>query len=86
MFFFMALLCISLFCTILYSVAYVNNLYLLFQYSIFFRFMYLELKEITRRFTDLRAVQSPEDRGFFIQILESVYRFTLGAAAGAVGM
>lgn len=26
--------------------------------------------------------QTPEDRSIFIQILESVYRFTLGSAAG----
>ena len=29
--------------------------------------------------------QSPEERGVFIQILESVYRFALGSIAGATG-
>ena len=29
--------------------------------------------------------QSPEERGVFIQILESAYRFALGAVAGATG-
>lgn len=31
------------------------------------------------------SLQSPEDRGIMIQLLESVYRFTLGAVAGACG-
>ena len=30
-------------------------------------------------------LQSPEERGVFIQILESVYRFALGSIAGATG-
>ena len=30
-------------------------------------------------------LQSPDDRGVLIQVLESVYRFTLGAIAGATG-
>uniref|UniRef100_A0A1B6EFM0 EF-hand domain-containing protein n=1 Tax=Clastoptera arizonana TaxID=38151 RepID=A0A1B6EFM0_9HEMI len=42
-------------------------------------------KQITNRLAEIHAVSSPEDRGFFIQILESVYRFTLGAFAGAMG-
>lgn len=42
-------------------------------------------KQITKRLTDVRAVQSPEERGVMIQILESAYRFTLGSLAGAVG-
>lgn len=42
-------------------------------------------KQITRRLTDLKAVDKPEDRGVFVQVLESVYRFTLGSIAGAVG-
>ena len=29
--------------------------------------------------------QSPEERGVFIQIMESAYRFALGAVAGATG-
>ena len=29
--------------------------------------------------------QSPEERGVFIQVLESVYRFALGSIAGATG-
>ena len=37
------------------------------------------------RLADIKAVESPSDRGFFIQILESVYRFTLGSVAGAMG-
>ncbi|XP_042206784.1 calcium-binding mitochondrial carrier protein Aralar1-like isoform X2 [Homarus americanus] len=43
------------------------------------------MKVITRKLTDIKAVQSPEQRGIFIQVLEQVYRFTLGAFAGAVG-
>ncbi|XP_018321792.1 calcium-binding mitochondrial carrier protein Aralar1 isoform X2 [Agrilus planipennis] len=42
-------------------------------------------KQITRSITKLSAVSSPEDRGIFVQILESAYRFTLGSVAGAVG-
>lgn len=42
-------------------------------------------KQITNRIAEIRAVQSPEDRGVVIQILESAYRFTLGSVAGAVG-
>lgn len=42
-------------------------------------------KQITNRLAEIRAVSSPEDRGIFIQILESTYRFTLGSIAGAVG-
>ena len=29
--------------------------------------------------------QSPEERGVFVQVLESVYRFALGSIAGATG-
>ncbi|XP_063909682.1 calcium-binding mitochondrial carrier protein Aralar1 isoform X2 [Zophobas morio] len=42
-------------------------------------------KQITTRLAEIRAISNPEDRGIFIQILESVYRFTLGSIAGAVG-
>lgn len=42
-------------------------------------------KQITTRLAELKAVSSPEDRSVFISILESVYRFSLGAIAGAVG-
>lgn len=37
---------------------------------------------ITARLTDIKAVESPDDRGIFIQVLESVYRFALGSFAG----
>merc|ERR1712018_898787 len=43
------------------------------------------MKTITKRLTDLHAVSSPEDRGVAVQLLESVYRFTLGSIAGATG-
>lgn len=39
-------------------------------------------KTITARLTDIQAVSSPDDRGVFIQVLESVYRFALGSLAG----
>lgn len=42
-------------------------------------------KHITKRLAEIHAVSSPEDRGILIQVLESVYRFSLGAIAGAVG-
>lgn len=43
------------------------------------------MKVITRKLTDIKAVHSPEQRGALIQVLEQVYRFTLGSLAGAVG-
>merc|ERR1712038_1523750 len=43
------------------------------------------MKQITKRLTELHAVSSPEDRGVMVQVLESVYRFALGAIAGATG-
>lgn len=42
-------------------------------------------KQINNRLTEIHAVSSPEERGFLIQVLESIYRFTLGSVAGAVG-
>lgn len=42
-------------------------------------------KQITKRLAEIKAVSSPEERGIFIQILESAYRFTLGSIGGAVG-
>lgn len=39
-------------------------------------------KSITSRLTDIQAVSSPDDRGVFIQVLESAYRFSLGSFAG----
>ncbi|XP_046983025.1 calcium-binding mitochondrial carrier protein Aralar1 isoform X2 [Schistocerca americana] len=42
-------------------------------------------KQITKRLAEIKAVSSPEERGIVIQILESVYRFTLGSVGGAVG-
>jgi len=41
-------------------------------------------KQFTR-LAEIHAVSSPDERGFVIQILESVYRFTLGSLAGATG-
>lgn len=42
-------------------------------------------KQITNRLAEIHAVNSPEDRSVWIQVLESTYRFTLGSIAGAVG-
>ncbi|XP_063619126.1 calcium-binding mitochondrial carrier protein Aralar1 isoform X1 [Cydia splendana] len=42
-------------------------------------------KQVTRRVAEIKAVSSPADRSFFIQVLEQTYRFTLGSIAGAVG-
>lgn len=39
-------------------------------------------KQITTRLTDIKAVSSPDDRSILIQVLESTYRFSLGALAG----
>lgn len=43
------------------------------------------MKVITRKLTDFKAVESPEQRGVLVQVLESTYRFTLGSLAGAIG-
>ncbi|ODM96828.1 Calcium-binding mitochondrial carrier protein Aralar1, partial [Orchesella cincta] len=42
-------------------------------------------KKVNKRIVDIKAVQSPEERSLLIEFLESVYRFTMGIAAGAAG-
>jgi hypothetical protein len=44
------------------------------------------IKKITARITDIKAVETPADRSAFIVVLESMYRFTLGSIAGAIGL
>lgn len=39
-------------------------------------------RQVQRRIADVHLVESVEERGFLIQMLESAYRFTLGALAG----
>ena len=41
--------------------------------------------QVTRRLTEIKAVEKPEDRSVMTAVLESVYRFTLGSIAGATG-
>lgn len=43
------------------------------------------MKQVTKRLTEIKAVEKPEDRGIGMAILESVYRFALGSIAGATG-
>merc|ERR1711936_1479196 len=43
------------------------------------------MKQVTRRITEIKAVEKPEDRSNFMAVLESVYRFALGSVAGACG-
>jgi len=43
------------------------------------------MKQVTRRLTEIRAVEKPEDRSSLMAVLESVYRFALGSVAGACG-
>lgn len=38
-----------------------------------------------RRLAEIHAVSSPDERSVFIQLLESMYRFTLGSVSGAIG-
>lgn len=38
--------------------------------------------KVNDRILDIRAVQSPEDRNWMTEVLESLYRFTLGSIAG----
>ena len=45
----------------------------------------LIFSQVTRRLTEIKAVEKPEDRGALMAVLESVYRFTLGSIAGATG-
>lgn len=42
-------------------------------------------KQVMMRITEVQAVSKPEDRGVAMQMLESIYRFTLGSVAGATG-
>ncbi|XP_050543004.1 calcium-binding mitochondrial carrier protein Aralar1 [Daktulosphaira vitifoliae] len=59
------------------------------------KIIYNDLKSITpepyykeihnRRIAEIHTVSSPSDRGVFIQVLENVYRFTLGSISGAIG-
>lgn len=46
---------------------------------------YRPTRYLSRPFAEVKAVDSPADRGIGIQILESIYRFTLGSIAGAAG-
>lgn len=39
-------------------------------------------KHINRRLAEIHTVSSPEERGLVIQLLESSYRFSLGAIGG----
>merc|ERR1719369_2471554 len=43
------------------------------------------MKQVTRRIMEVKAISSPEERGPLMAVLESVYRFGLGAIAGAAG-
>merc|ERR1719423_188822 len=43
------------------------------------------MKQVTRKLTDIKAVENPQERGALVAVLESVYRFTLGSIAGATG-
>ena len=47
--------------------------------------VYFNISQVTRRLTEIKAVEKPEDRGALMAVLESVYRFTLGSIAGATG-
>ncbi|XP_067138502.1 calcium-binding mitochondrial carrier protein Aralar1-like isoform X2 [Centruroides vittatus] len=46
---------------------------------------YRPTRHVLRPITEMKAVDSPADRGVGIQILESIYRFVLGSFAGAAG-
>ncbi|CAG9795389.1 unnamed protein product [Diatraea saccharalis] len=63
-------------------------------YQIDGKLLYKHLKEITpeqyyrrvkQSITEIKAVSSPDERGIFIQILESAYRFFIGGIAGGLG-
>ncbi|CAL8113028.1 unnamed protein product [Orchesella dallaii] len=40
--------------------------------------------KVNKRVLDIKAVQSPEQRDWVTELLESLYRFTLGSIAGAI--
>jgi len=42
-------------------------------------------RSLTRSFREMKAVQGKDERGVLVQVLENVYRFSLGAIAGATG-
>ncbi|CAG2169823.1 unnamed protein product, partial [Oppiella nova] len=46
---------------------------------------YRPTRYLSKPIAEVKAVESPADRGFGTQILESLYRFTLGSIAGAAG-
>lgn len=46
---------------------------------------YRPTRFLSRPIAEVKAVKGPDDRGFGVQFLESVYRFTLGSVAGAAG-
>ncbi|XP_067140843.1 calcium-binding mitochondrial carrier protein Aralar1-like isoform X2 [Centruroides vittatus] len=46
---------------------------------------YRPTKFLSRPLAEMKAVESPADRGVVIQIFESLYRFILGSFAGAAG-
>ncbi|CAG2101443.1 unnamed protein product [Medioppia subpectinata] len=46
---------------------------------------YRPTRYLSKPFAEVKAVESAEDRGFGTQLLESLYRFTLGSVAGATG-
>ena len=46
---------------------------------------YRPTRYLSKPIAEVKAVESPSDRGVVIQILESAYRFTLGSVAGAAG-
>ncbi|OXA52199.1 Calcium-binding mitochondrial carrier protein Aralar1 [Folsomia candida] len=42
-------------------------------------------RKVQKRIVDIKAVENPEDRNAFIELLESGYRFAIGIMAGAIG-
>lgn len=40
--------------------------------------------KVNKRVLDIKAVQSPEERDWLTEVLESLYRFTLGSIAGGM--
>jgi solute carrier family 25 aspartate/glutamate transporter 12/13 len=43
-------------------------------------------KQMQRRIAEVHVVADASDRGVFVQVLESAYRFTLGAFAGGTSI
>ena len=43
------------------------------------------MRQVTKRLVDIRVVEKPEDRNAIVELLEFIYRLTIGSVSGIVG-